>query len=87
MQKKKTPTYTGCSMRIEKLIHHWSSLGTTVRYHSANLVMPNSYPRDGTFSPHLTTIKDSYTHACTSAVLANIWHSVMKHSRHLIQLH
>ena len=24
-----------------------------------NSVMPNSYPRDGTFDPHLTTIKDS----------------------------
>ena len=23
-------------------------------------VMPNSYPRDGIFNPHLITIKDSY---------------------------
>ena len=30
----------------------------TVQHHSA--VMPNSYPRDRIFSPHLTTIKDSY---------------------------
>ena len=29
---------------------------------SASLVMPNSYPRDGIFNPHLTTIKDSYSH-------------------------
>ena len=32
----------------------------TARHHSASLVMPNSYPRDGTFNQHLTTIKDSY---------------------------
>ena len=25
-----------------------------------DLVMPNSYPHDGIFSQHLTTIKDSY---------------------------
>ena len=25
-----------------------------------DLVMPNSYPRDGMLSQHLTTIKDSY---------------------------
>ena len=25
-----------------------------------SLLMPNSYPRDGIFNPHLTTIKDSY---------------------------
>ena len=36
------------------------SLGITVRHHLASLVMPNSYPRDGIFNQHLTTIKDSY---------------------------
>ena len=36
------------------------SLGITVRHHSASLVMPSSYPRDGIFIPHLTIIKDSY---------------------------
>ena len=36
------------------------SLGITVRHHSASLVMPNSYPRDGIFNPKLTTITDSY---------------------------
>ena len=36
------------------------SLGITVRHHSASLWMPNSYPRDRIFNPHLTTIKDSY---------------------------
>ena len=33
----------------------------TVRHHSASLVKPNSYPRDGIFNQHLTNIKDSYT--------------------------
>ena len=37
------------------------SLGITVRHHSASLVMPNIYPRDGIFNQHLTTIKDSYS--------------------------
>ena len=32
----------------------------TVRHNSASLVMPKSYPRDGIFNQHLTTIKDSY---------------------------
>ena len=36
------------------------SLGITVRHHSANLVMPNSYPRGGIFNPNLTTIQESY---------------------------
>ena len=36
------------------------SLGITVRHHSGSLVMPNSYPHDGIFNPHLTTITDSY---------------------------
>ena len=31
----------------------------TIRHHSASLLMPNSYPRDGIFNPHLITIKDS----------------------------
>ena len=32
----------------------------TAQHHSASLVMPNSYPRDGIFNQHLKTIKDSY---------------------------
>ena len=44
------------------------SLGITVRHNSAYLVMPNSYPRDLIFNPHLTTIKESY----------QLWH--VKHS-------
>ena len=35
-----------------------SSCKISVRQHLASLVMPNSYPRDGIFNPHLTTIKD-----------------------------
>ena len=33
---------------------------TNVRHHSASLAVPNSYPRDRTFNPQLTAIKDSY---------------------------
>ena len=47
--------HNGCLVRIEI-----QSLGITVRQHSASLVMPNSYPHDGIFRPHLMTIKDSY---------------------------
>ena len=32
----------------------------TVRHHSASLMMPNSYPCDGIFNQHLTTIIDSH---------------------------
>ena len=35
------------------------SLGITVRHHSASLVMPDSYSRDGILNPHLTAIKGS----------------------------
>ena len=40
------------------------SLRITVRHHSASLAMPNSYPRDRIFNPHLTAIKDSYNKMC-----------------------
>ena len=50
-----------------KRIHNASSVQiensvtrVAVRQHSASLVMSNSYPRDGIFNQHLTTIKDSY---------------------------
>ena len=36
------------------------SLEITVWHHSESLVISNSYPCDGMFSPHLTSIKDSY---------------------------
>ena len=29
-----------------------------------SLMMPNSYPRDGIFNPHLRTIKDFYSLKC-----------------------
>ena len=31
-------------------------------------MMPNSYPRDGIFNQHLTTIKDSYILTCKHCV-------------------
>ena len=42
-------------MQIENSISR-----VTVRHHSASLVKLNSYPRDGIFSQHLTTMNDSY---------------------------
>ena len=45
--------HNGCLVRIE-------NKATTDNY-SVSLVMPNSYPRDGIFNPHLTTIKNSYS--------------------------
>ena len=53
MQDKESIIVVRCELKIP-------SLGITVRHHSASLVMPNSYPRDGIFNPHLTTINDSY---------------------------
>ena len=47
--------HNGSSVQIDKCV-----AGETVRHHSASLVMSNSYPRDGIFNQHLTTIKDSY---------------------------
>ena len=37
------------------------SLGTTVRHHSASLMMPNSESRDGCFYPHLIPMKNTST--------------------------
>ena len=36
------------------------SLGITAWHHSASLVMPSSYPRDGIFNPNRTTIKYAF---------------------------
>ena len=47
--------HNGCSVQIENSIT-W----VTVRHHSASLMMLNSYPRDGIFIQHLTSIKDFY---------------------------
>ena len=56
------------------------SLGITVRYHSASLVMPNSYPRDGIFIPNLTTIKDScMLYAVVFSIASNkVWENYLK---------
>ena len=53
MQGKESVMIVPCELKIP-------SLGINVRHHSASLVMPNSYPCDGSFSQHLTTITDSY---------------------------
>ena len=53
MKEKESVMIVRCEPKIQ-------SLGITFRHHSASLVMPNSYPRDGIFNPHLTTIKVSY---------------------------
>ena len=53
MQEKESVMVVRCELKIP-------SLGITGRHHWASLVMPNSYPRDGIFNPHLTTTKDSY---------------------------
>ena len=49
MQEKESIMVVRCELKIP-------SLGITVRHHSASLVMPNSYPRDGIFNLQLTTI-------------------------------
>ena len=53
MQEKESITVVRCELKIPPL-------GITVRHHSASLMMPNSYLRDGIFNQHLTIIKDSY---------------------------
>ena len=53
MQEKESIMVVQCELKI-------LSLGITVRHHSASFVMPNSYPRDGIFNLHQTTIMDSY---------------------------
>ena len=55
--RKRIPN--GSSVQIENSVTR-----VTVRHHSASLVMPNSYPRDGICNQHLTTIKDSYIFDC-----------------------
>ena len=47
--------HNGSSVQIENSVTR-----VTVWHHLASLVMPNSFPRDGIFNQHLTTIKDSY---------------------------
>ena len=62
-----------------KRIHNGSLVQTensvtrvTVRHHLASLVKLNSYLRDGIFSQHLTTIKDSYIRERLSSLSENI---------------
>ena len=47
--------HNGISVQIENTVT-W----VTVRHQEACRVMPNSYPSDGIFSQHLTTMKDPY---------------------------
>ena len=47
MQEKESVMVVSCELKIP-------SLKITVRHHSASLMMPNSYPCDGIFNPHLT---------------------------------
>ena len=47
--------HNGSSVQIENSVTQ-----VTVQHYSASLVMLNSYPRDGIFNQHFTTIKDSY---------------------------
>ena len=54
MQEKESIMVVRCEMKI-------LSLRIT-----ASLMMPNSYPNDGIFNPHLTTIKDSYILTCSA---------------------
>ena len=54
MQEKESIMVVRCGLKI-------TSHRIIVRHHSASLVMPNSYPHDGIFNPHHTTIKDSYS--------------------------
>ena len=53
MQEKESVMVVRCKLKIP-------SLRITVLHHSPSLLMSNSYPRDGIFNLHLTTIKDSY---------------------------
>ena len=53
MQEKESIMTVQCKFKI-------LSREITVRHHEASLMMPNSYPCDRIFNPHLTTIKDSY---------------------------
>ena len=59
--------HTSSSVQIENSVTR-----VTVRYHSARLVMPNSYPSDGSFNQHLTTIKDSYNHTISRYEVFNM---------------
>ena len=52
MQEKESIMVVWCKLKIASI--------DTVWHLSASLMMPNSYPHDKIFIPHLTTIKDSH---------------------------
>ena len=56
--------HNGSSVQIENSVTR-----VTVPHHSASLVMPNSYPHDGIFNQHLTTIKDFYNVALPKLIM------------------
>ena len=51
----KIKIHNGSSVEIENSVTR-----VTARHHSTNPVMSNSYPHDGIFNQHLTTIKDLF---------------------------
>ena len=61
MQEKESIMVAPCKLKSLSLV-------ITVRHHSASLVMPDTYPRDGICNPHLKTIKDSYIHDLPDAL-------------------
>ena len=64
--------HNGCSVRIENSV-------TRDNCSPASLLMPNSYPPDIMFNPHLTAIKDSYI---PLDVLGRIWSWIVSDSDH-----
>ena len=70
------------------------SLGITGRYHSANLVMPISGPRDRFFCSHHTPMKDTnrlydaalLTRCYTQHALRPVIDSKINHIRHFIKI-
>ena len=67
MQEKESSALVRCDWKI-------LSPGITVWHHSASLLMPNSYPHDGIFNPHLTTITDSYILSYKLDRIKRIWY-------------
>ena len=57
------------------------SLRITVRHHSANLAMLNSYRRDRIFNPQLTAIKNSYNKK-KCVMFEHLLHTNMKYFVH-----
>ena len=65
-----TRIFNGCEVWIENSVTQ-----VTAWHHSASLVILNSYPHDGIFNPHLTTIKDSYILAPLSHTEIPVWYA------------